>query len=144
MSPHECSGMGGLVSKDYTHMVSTVALNFTGMQNGDRVFEAGSGCGAFTYFLKKIHPQSKMLGVDYTESMLKVARAALPAATGNGPWCRADIRNYTFVPPESVDHVVSVAVPELFKFMKCTLINVNSLTTVNVFGLGYYLESKFS
>ncbi len=107
-SPLDCSGMRRMGEGNYKNFVVVVA-KMTGMKSGDNIFEAGAGCGAFSYFLKRTLPKSHFYGVDYVQSMLNVARLALP---NDGPFCQADIRNYNFVPSNSMDHVVSVAVFE--------------------------------
>ena len=93
----------------YSKMVATIAEH-QGIRNGDDVFDAGMGCGAFGYFLLKTRPACRLIGIDAVENMVKVARLAL--GERHGPLCQAELTDYSFVPSSSVDHVVSVAAME--------------------------------
>ena len=69
----------------YSQFVETLAAKL-GVKPGDHVFEAGMGCGAFHYFLRKLPEFNATFayGIDFTKSMLRKARVALPY---NGPFC---------------------------------------------------------
>ena len=129
MAPHDCSGMGGsygLTSTEYGYFALTLAGRM-GIKDGDSVFEAGMGCGAFHFFLKKGYPNVRAFGSDFTEPMLQVARLALPS---DGPFCEADLGNLSFVAGNSMDHVVSVGAMEYLQTEKQAFAAVGEMARV--------------
>lgn len=113
ISPHDCSGLGGqhgLSATDFRHYVET-GLALLKLQDRQRLFEVGTGCGGYLYFARQVLPGLHVAGVDMSENMLKVARAAMQD-TKNGPFCQANASAYDFVPDNYMDGVVASAVLE--------------------------------
>ena len=129
IAPNDCSGMGGrygLTPMEYGYFALTLAARM-GIKDGDSVFEAGMGCGAFHFFLKKGYPNVRAFGSDFAEPMLQVARLALPS---DGPFCEADLGDLSFVAGNSMGHVVSVGALEYLRTDKQALAAVGEMARV--------------
>jgi ubiquinone/menaquinone biosynthesis C-methylase UbiE len=86
---------------------------------GVTVLDVGTGTGVFVpYLLKKIGREGKLVCLDFSENMLKIARAK--GFTGNVQYLCADIGN-SRLPDESFDAVVCYSVYPHFEDKPKTL-----------------------
>jgi ubiquinone/menaquinone biosynthesis C-methylase UbiE len=98
---HHLNGYDLLSADEWDEMVGKVAAPL-GLEPGDRVYECGCGAGAFLASLQRIYPGITVSGMDYSESLVKVAASALA-----GEFKQGDIRDLSFLPGASYDHVIS-------------------------------------
>ena len=98
---HHLNGYDLLSADEWDEMVGKVVAPL-GLKAGDRVYECGCGAGAFLASLQRIYPGVAVSGMDYSESLVKVAASAL-----EGEFKQGDIRDLSFLPAASYDHVIS-------------------------------------
>lgn len=89
-----------LSSDDWTELCRRSA-DFIGVQDGDRLFEAGCGSGAFLAEVAAYRTVS-LAGVDFAENLVAIAQSRLP-----GDFRVADITNLAFIDAGSYDKVLS-------------------------------------
>lgn len=87
-------------SADWTDLCRRSA-DFAGIEDGDRLFEAGCGSGAFLAEVAA-YRQVTLAGVDFAENLVAIARSQLP-----GDFQVADITNLLTVESGSYDKVLS-------------------------------------
>ena len=87
-------------SDDWTELCRRSA-DFIGIQDGDRLFEAGCGSGAFLAEVAAYRSVS-LAGVDFAENLVTIARSRLP-----GDFQVADITNLLTIETGSFDKVLS-------------------------------------
>lgn len=87
-------------SDDWTELCRRSA-DFIGVQDGDRLFEAGCGSGAFLAEVAAYRTVS-LAGVDFAENLVAIARDRLP-----GEFRVADITSLSSVKTGSYDRVLS-------------------------------------
>jgi len=100
-SLHHIDGFDLLDVKQWNRMVYQITKPI-GIKSGDLIFECGCGAGAFLLSILKYYPDIKVSGIDYSESLLEIARKSL-----NGDFYYADMTNIDFVKSNKYDHVVS-------------------------------------
>jgi ubiquinone/menaquinone biosynthesis C-methylase UbiE len=95
-----------VAEKDVSRLKAMIArLN---IEPGATVLDVGTGTGVFVpYLLKKIGREGKLVCLDYSENMLKIARTK--GFTGNVQFLCADIEN-SRLPDQSFDAVVCYSV----------------------------------
>jgi ubiquinone/menaquinone biosynthesis C-methylase UbiE len=98
---HHLNGYDLLSADEWDEMVGKVAAPLR-LKAGDRVYECGCGAGAFLASLQRIHPGVAVSGMDYSESLVKVASEAL-----DGEFRQGDIRDLSFLAGKTYDHVIS-------------------------------------
>ena len=89
-----------LSSDDWTELCRRSA-DFIGVQDGDRLFEAGCGSGAFLAEVAAYRSVS-LAGVDFAENLVAIAQSRL-----SGDFRVADITNLSFIDAGSYDKVLS-------------------------------------
>jgi SAM-dependent methyltransferase len=89
-----------LSSDDWTELCRRSA-DFIGVQDGDRLFEAGCGSGAFLAELAAYRSVS-LAGVDFAENLVAIAQSRL-----SGDFRVADITNLACIDAGSYDRVLS-------------------------------------
>jgi len=87
-------------SDDWTDLCRRTA-DFIGVEDGDRLFEAGCGSGAFLAELAEYRTVS-LAGVDFAENLVSIARSRL-----SGDFRVADITDLSSVEASSYDKVLS-------------------------------------
>jgi SAM-dependent methyltransferase len=87
-------------SEDWTELCRRSA-DFIGIQDGDRLFEAGCGSGAFLAEMAA-YRRVTLAGVDFAENLVAIARSRLP-----GEFQVADITNLLTIESDSYDKVLS-------------------------------------
>ncbi|MCP5139312.1 MAG: class I SAM-dependent methyltransferase [Chromatiales bacterium] len=87
-------------SDDWTDLCRRTA-DFIGVEDGDRLFEAGCGSGAFLAELAAYRTVS-LAGVDFAENLVSIARSRL-----SGDFRVADITDLSSVEASSYDKVLS-------------------------------------
>lgn len=87
-------------SDDWTDLCRRSA-DFIGVQDGDRLFEAGCGSGAFLAEVAAYRTVS-LAGVDFAENLVAIARSRLP-----GDFGVANITNLSSIETGSYDKVLS-------------------------------------
>ena len=87
-------------SDDWTDLCRRTA-DFIGVEDGDRLFEAGCGSGAFLAELAAYRTVS-LAGVDFAENLVSIARSRL-----SGDFRVADITDLSSVAASSYDKVLS-------------------------------------
>ena len=87
-------------SDDWTALCRRTA-DFIGIQDGDRLFEAGCGSGAFLAEVAA-YRHVTLAGVDFAENLVAIARSRLP-----GDFQVADITNLLTIPTGTYDKVLS-------------------------------------
>ena len=85
---------------DWTNLCRRTA-DFIGVQDGDRLFEAGCGSGAFLAEVAAYRTVS-LAGVDFAENLVSIARSRLP-----GDFRVADITDLSSIEAASYDKVLS-------------------------------------
>lgn len=98
---HHLNGYDLLSAEEWDEMVGKVAAPL-GLEAGDRVYECGCGAGAFLASLQRLFPGITVSGMDYSDSLVKVASSAL-----EGEFKQGDIRDLSFLPAAAYDHVIS-------------------------------------
>ena len=89
-----------LSSDDWTELCRRSA-DFIGVQDGDRLFEAGCGSGAFLAEVAAYRSVS-LAGVDFAENLVAIAQSRL-----SGDFRVAEITNLSFIDAGSYDKVLS-------------------------------------
>ena len=87
-------------SDDWTELCRRAA-DFIGVEDGDRLFEAGCGSGAFLAEVAAYRSVS-LAGVDFAENLVSIARSRLP-----GDFRVADITDLSSIKAASYDKVLS-------------------------------------
>ncbi len=87
-------------SGDWTELCRRTA-DFIGIEDGDSIFEAGCGSGAFLAELAS-YRQVTLAGVDFAENLVDIAKDALP-----GDFSVADITDLSAIPSDRYDKVLS-------------------------------------
>lgn len=87
-------------SDDWTELCRRTA-DFIGVEDGDRLFEAGCGSGAFLAEVAAYRTVS-LAGVDFAENLVSIARSRLP-----GDFRVADITDLSSIEAASYDKVLS-------------------------------------
>jgi cyclopropane fatty-acyl-phospholipid synthase-like methyltransferase len=98
---HHLNGYDLLSAQEWDEMVGKVAQPL-GLQAGQHVIECGCGAGAFLASLLRIYPGITVSGMDYSESLVRVAASAL-----GGDFRQGDIRDLSFLPAKAYDQVLS-------------------------------------
>jgi len=91
---------GFISSDDWTDLCRRTA-DFIGVEDGDRLFEAGCGSGAFLAELAAYRTVS-LAGVDFAENLVRIARSHL-----SGDFEVADITDLSSIKAASYDKVLS-------------------------------------
>ncbi len=91
---------GFISSDDWTALCRRTA-DFIGVEDGDRLFEAGCGSGAFLAELAAYRTVS-LAGVDFAENLVRIARSHL-----SGDFQVADITDLSSIGTASYDKVLS-------------------------------------
>ncbi len=91
---------GFISSDDWTDLCRRTA-DFIGVEDGDRLFEAGCGSGAFLAELAAYRTVS-LAGVDFAENLVSIARSRL-----SGDFQVADITDLSSIEAASYDKVLS-------------------------------------
>jgi SAM-dependent methyltransferase len=91
---------GHISGKDWTELCRR-SSDFARVQDGDHVFEAGCGSGAFLAELLAFR-NVKVAGVDFAESLVAIAKKNLP-----GDFSVADITDLSSIGSEQFDKVLS-------------------------------------
>ena len=86
--------------EDWTELCQR-SSDFAGVRDGDRLFEAGCGSGAFLAEVLAYRKVS-LAGVDFAENLVEIARARL-----SGDFSVADITNLSAIQTGSYDRVLS-------------------------------------
>lgn len=95
-----------VAEKDASRLKAMIAR--LDIEAGATVLDVGTGTGVFVpYLLKKIGREGKIVCLDFSENMLKIARAK--GFTGNVQYLCADIEN-SRLPDKSFDTVVCYSV----------------------------------
>ena len=104
-SLHHVNGFLQLDDDQYAEMVKTVA-DPIGIKSGASVLDCGCGAGAFLVQLQKQYDCHRLAGVDYSESLIEVAKHALESTDLHiGTIC--DLSRWQ---DETFDHVVCFSV----------------------------------
>ena len=90
-----------LSPEDWTDLCRR-SSDFAGVQDGDRLFEAGCGSGAFLAEVAAYRQVGSLAGVDFAETLVAIAQSRLP-----GHFQVADITDLSSIPSESYDKVLS-------------------------------------
>jgi cyclopropane fatty-acyl-phospholipid synthase-like methyltransferase len=69
----------GKVDEDDWRAYASLIVEKLGIKNGDSILEVGCGAGAFISALKQ-HRDISISGIDYSESLISIAKKALPEA----------------------------------------------------------------
>jgi len=90
-------------------------LNFADLKEGETVVDLGSGAGIDAFLAsKEVKEDGKVIGIDFTDDMLKKAKAAAKEnAYANVEFRKGDIENSIPVESDSVDAVISNCVINL-------------------------------
>ena len=100
---HQLNNWALFSAEDWENL-SLRTAQFIGVEDGDRVFEAGCGAGAFLHSLKKLRVV-QVAGVDLAGDLIAIARNRL-----QGEFWTGDIQDLSFASSESYDKVVSQGV----------------------------------
>ncbi|SDX94070.1 Methyltransferase domain-containing protein [Pseudomonas kuykendallii] len=100
---HELNNWGLFSRSDWQAFCQSCA-RFIGVQDGDRVFEAGCGSGAFLHALQA-HWQIEIDGMDLSAELIRVAQSRL-----QGEFWVGDVQDLSHATPNHYDKVVSNAV----------------------------------
>ena len=98
---HHLNGYDLLSADEWDEMVAKVAQPL-GLKAGQHVIECGCGAGAFLASLLRVYPGITVSGMDYSDSLVKVAQKAL-----GGDFRQGDIRDLSMFPGAAYDHVIS-------------------------------------
>ena len=91
-------GYGGLISSiELDNMIFQVTKPI-GLMGTENIFECGCGAGAFLEVLIKIHPELNVSGLDYSPTLLDIARSHF-----KGDFYVADMTNLGFIPDAKYD-----------------------------------------
>lgn len=97
---HKLDNWSLFSTRDWDKLCERTA-ELIGIQNGDSVFEAGCGAGAFLNTLRKSY-RIQVAGADFSEKLIEIARVRVP-----GRFWVADAQDLSFLPDQSYDCVVS-------------------------------------
>ena len=98
---HHLNGYDLLSADEWDEMVTKVVQPI-GIKAGDQVIECGCGAGAFLASVLRVYPGVTVSGMDYSDSLVKVAKKEL-----GGDFRQGDIRDLSMFPAAAYDHVVS-------------------------------------
>lgn len=98
---HHVDGFDLLDTQQWDYMIYQVTKP-VGINNGDSILECGCGAGAFLSSLLKHYPDLKVSGIDYSKSLLKIARKNL-----KGDFFYGNMTNINFIEDQWYDHVIS-------------------------------------
>src|SRR5204862_4965563 len=101
---HHLNGYDVLGADEWDEMVAKVAQPL-GLKAGQKVIECGCGAGAFLASLLRVYPGITVSGMDYSDSLVKVAQKTL-----DGDFRQGDIRDLSMFPDSAYDHVISFGV----------------------------------
>lgn len=104
-SLHHMNGFLQLDDTQYANMVKTLA-DPIGIQSGSSVLDCGCGAGAFLSELQRQYGCSRLAGVDYSESLIEVAKHALESTD----LCVGTICDLSKWADGTFDHVVCFSV----------------------------------
>lgn len=98
---HHVDGFDLLTEDEWDAMVSQVTrpLNF---KKNDSILECGCGAGAFLASLTRLHSGLEITGVDYSESLLTIARQHL-----KGQFHFGDMTHMAFLSDNTFEHTLS-------------------------------------
>jgi len=98
---HHVDGFDLLDAQQWDYMIYQVTKPI-GINNGDSVLECGCGAGALLSCLLKHYPDLKVSGVDYSKSLLEMARRNL-----KGDFYYGDMTNISFIKDQQYNHTIS-------------------------------------
>ena len=98
---HQADGFDSLSQDEWDDMVYQVTQNL-GLKDGSSILDCGCGAGAFLLSLTKHYRDLDLVGVDYSESLLKMAMKKLV-----GKFYCSDIQYLSFLKDQSFDFALS-------------------------------------
>ena len=98
---HQVDGFDLLTAEQWDYMIVQVAKPI-GIKRGESVLECGCGAGAFLSSLLRQHPDLRVSGIDYSESLLTIARRNI-----SGDFYCGDMTDLTFLQDRQFDHAIS-------------------------------------
>jgi len=99
---HHADGYDLLSVDEWNRMILQVSQPI-GLRGDESILESGCGAGAFLASLLAIYPGLKVAGVDYSPSLLAIARQNFKS----GEFHVADMTDLGFIANDSYDHAVS-------------------------------------